>query len=230
MSDVRPILVEPAVWEDPLLRDKRLVLIDERIGQHPVRAQIRQDAFGQLCDLFETSISEERYLIEPRLARLKRLLTERFRIESFHSGNHWQLLKKSEFSHFSSPHVGHLTDNDVPAIRQAFRRDGLTRNPSELLEFDGCYGYFLEDELVSWANIVDGEGTDSVLVNVYTLREEREHGYGTAVVSACVEAVLSRGRTAWCTTDIDNFPMNAICQKLGFHKAAEDFEAIEDTS
>jgi len=242
------ILLQPVVWPDPLLKDVRLVSVSEPVGEGPVKVHIRQDVFDRVRDIFGASALGQEYLTDEQVERLSQALAERFQIGSFHRSNYWWLPDASRFSPQRSANARRLTADDLPAARRGWTLHGRPEKTPDFLGFAGGYGYAVEDKIVSyanyqdvdrdflrirfspWADIVEPAKGYSYVINVLTVDPERRKGYSTAVVSACVQDMLSRGSVPLSDTEKWNVAMNRIFEKLGFEIAAEDLVVIETGS
>ena len=223
---MRSVTVEPTVWRDPLFKATRILRVVEPLNEDPVTVLIRVDIADAFGSLFECSCDGDRFVTPARIRQIQHGIRERCDVDSFYHEVSWELADRARLRPLASASVRPLTPGDLPAIDVATRRGNIPTR-SDLLGFNGAYGYFDGAELLSWANIVDMDDHRSDVGNVYTLPDSRRKGCASAVVTACVAEILSRHRIAYGGTAKGNGAMNAVYRKLGFSEVQESFEAIE---
>lgn len=92
-----------------------------------------------------------------------------------------------------------------------------------------AYGIWIGNELACHAAIM--EFSDSVfpisdIVNVATAPKHRQRGLAKAVVSVCTQDVLSRGRIATYSAEVENLASLRTCMAVGYHPYGESLEIL----
>ena len=102
----------------------------------------------------------------------------------------------------------------------------LFRNAEQNI-LSGLYYVWESGSIVSMAQRMRPTKNGMAVSSVYTPKEYRNKGYGTAVVSELSRNILNSGKT-FCTlyTDLSNPVSNSIYQKIGYKKVCDNINYI----
>lgn len=93
-------------------------------------------------------------------------------------------------------------------------------------ELDVCFAVVLDDRIVSYAAINDMSEDGSLEINVETEPEYRGKGFGSAVVSALVNYLVSKGEKVSYCSEKNNASSISVAQKIGLRFEKESYSFV----
>lgn len=139
----------------------------------------------------------------------------------------WMLVRKGEADFFGSELVRRLhgeQDASKLAILLSTRNDRTTAPVKKYIDQineQPTYGFFVDEELVSYAGSFIQLPQVWMISGVYTHPKHRNRGYATLVTSAVTEEGLKNAESAALFVRSDNYPAIRIYEKIGYKKIGE---------
>jgi len=139
----------------------------------------------------------------------------------------WMLVKKNEARFFKSELVRRLrTEEDAQKLADLLlsRKDrppGMLKKYADWISKMPIYGFFRDDQLVSYAGSFIQLPQVWLIGGVFTQSEHRGKGYATLVTSAITEEALKTAETAALFARSENYPAIKVYEKIGYRKIGE---------
>ncbi|MDH7478295.1 MAG: GNAT family N-acetyltransferase [Candidatus Bathyarchaeota archaeon] len=139
----------------------------------------------------------------------------------------WMLVKRGQANFFRSEFVRRLySEVDakklliLPSSRED-RRAGTVESTLDFIRKMPTYGFFIKDELVSYASSFLQLPQVWMIGGVYTHPSHRNKGYATLAISAVTEEALKNADSAALFVRSDNYPAIKAYEKIGYRKIGE---------
>ena len=144
-----------------------------------------------------------------------------------HYVENWMLVKRGQANSFQSEFVRRLRSEEDAAklamllSTQQNRPRGIAKRYIEWIDKMPVYGFFVNDELVSYAGSFLQLPEIWMIGGVYTHPNYRGKGYATLATSAVTDYALRNAETAALFVRSDNHPAIRVYGKIGYIKVGE---------